>query len=220
LFRNWSPAASSRLIAVRAVHGLVASWHERNACFLATAGAGRGMHLTGSAIVTAATSAAAISSAAAAKATGRLEPATATLAIASLSATRRAALGLLVAPARVKLLVVRGKREVVSALDAVQASVFVCHVFHLYFLVNVWSELEELVAIHEPALTEGIAETSLAGGDPFCQRFLSSNISCYFACTGAAISTVTGLPRTPERCNACCTRRASDLGTSTKLNLS
>jgi len=127
------------------------------------------VHLTGSAIVTAATSAAAISSAAAAKATGRLEPATATLAVASLSATRRAALGLLIAPARMKFLVVRGKRKVVSALDAVQGSVFVCHVFHLYYLVNVWSELEELVAIHEPALTEGIAASSLPRGTPLCQ---------------------------------------------------
>ncbi len=218
MFRNWLPAASSRLIAVRAVHGLVAPWYERNACFLATAGAGRGVHLARGAIVSAST--AAKSAAPTAKATGRAETAAATLAVASFSATRRAALRVLIAPARVKLLVVRGKREVVSALDAVQTSVFVCHVFHLYFLVNVWSELEEPVAIHEPALTEGIAALSLPCGDPFCQRFLSCKISGYFPCTGAAISTVTGLPRTPERCNACCTRRASDFGTSTKLNLS
>jgi len=217
LFRNWLPAASSRLIAVRAVHGLVASWYERNACFLATAGAGRGVHLARGAIVSAST---AKSAAPTAKATGRAESSAATLAVASFSATRRAALRVLISPARVKLLVVRGKREVVSALDAVQGSFFVCHVFHLYFLVNVWSELEELVAIHEPALTEGIAALSLPCGDPCCQRFLSCKISGYFPCTGAAISTVTGLPRTPERCNACCTRRASDFGTSTKLNLS
>ncbi len=220
MFRNWSPAASSWLIAVRAVHGFVASGYERNACFLATTGAGRGVHLARGAIISASASTTAKSAAPTAKATGRAESSAATLAVASFSATRRAALRVLISPARVKLLVLRGKREVVSALDAVQGSFFVCHVFHLYFLVNVWSELEEHVAIHEPALTEGIAALSLPCGDPFCQRFLSCRISVYFPCTGAAISTVTGLPRTPERCNACCTRRASDFGTSTKLNLS
>jgi hypothetical protein len=63
-------------------------------------------------------------------------------AVSSLCATARAALGLLIASACVEFLVVGGEGKLVTALDAGEGSVCVCHVFHLYLKSTYRSELE------------------------------------------------------------------------------
>jgi hypothetical protein len=109
------PARWFGLVALRAVHGLVASRLKGYLSFLATLGAGSRVHLSRSSVISAA-------------ATTAVPAATATF-----RTTTGATLGVLVPAAGVELLVVRTEGELVSTLNTGQGSITIGHFFHSLF---------------------------------------------------------------------------------------
>jgi hypothetical protein len=105
--------AWSRLVAIRAIHGLVATWLERHQSFFATLSAGGAEHLALRAVIPATV--------------GSIST---TTAVSALGAAAWAALWVLVAAIAVELLVIHREGEFVATLGTLKGSVG-NHIFHL-----------------------------------------------------------------------------------------